>query len=544
MHRIQRRTAALIRILATVFVLAVSSSNVQAGTARFDSMEFVPVCGEWTVHLNADGTKLATIGWDGADARGFTYWSDCAGLRIFPDLFKIPNGENVIDMSADGKWIVGYTFQREESIHGSYRMTPEGDIQPIGHPPFYDEVYAQAISDDGAIIAGITRGEIFRWTESGGFELIDLGDYGIDRVNVIHMVGDGSVIVGESNQVAFRWTESEGATTLGHLRSPILGNYYETRVAGVSANGNAVVGSSLYDDELNARAFRWTQETGMTALDDDPDTTYAWPSGVSADGGVIIGTIDRRHGAGGSFIWDAAHGTRMIRDALVDEYGLAGEIDGWRLSSVLAVSDDGNVIVGAGLRPDGTPSTWRVVFDTSKLPTLVDTDADGICDDMDACQGDDTSGDSDGDGLCDDIDACISGNCVSETPVVDCPGDIRVEATSDEGAIVHFNMPTLAQMSQQKSIHADRTSGSMFPIGTTEVNVYVVDSSSPDANAIACTFNVDVSQAADVASATPPDTFQSVLQGNCFAIGAEAGLIAPFAGICLIRRKRRKRSGH
>ncbi len=35
-----------------------------------------------------------------------------------------------------------------------------------------------------------------------------------------------------------------------------------------------------------------------------------------------------------------------------------------------------------------------------------DTDADGVCNDMDVCEGNDASGDSDGDGVCDDIDVC------------------------------------------------------------------------------------------------------------------------------------------
>lgn len=35
-----------------------------------------------------------------------------------------------------------------------------------------------------------------------------------------------------------------------------------------------------------------------------------------------------------------------------------------------------------------------------------DTDSDGVCDEDDACEGDDLTGDSDADGVCDDTDAC------------------------------------------------------------------------------------------------------------------------------------------
>ena len=39
-----------------------------------------------------------------------------------------------------------------------------------------------------------------------------------------------------------------------------------------------------------------------------------------------------------------------------------------------------------------------------------DSDGDGVCDDEDACEGDDATGDSDGDGVCDDVDACPAGD--------------------------------------------------------------------------------------------------------------------------------------
>ncbi|MFK7935425.1 MAG: SdrD B-like domain-containing protein, partial [Saprospiraceae bacterium] len=108
-----------------------------------------------------------------------------------------------------------------------------------------------------------------------------------------------------------------------------------------------------------------------------------------------------------------------------------------------------------------------------------DVDEDGICDDVDDCIGEldavgvcngDCTEDADGDGICDDVDSCpdfdnnqigepcddgnsnttndvFTANCecvgTQNSPlVIDCPTDIEMTATSDNGAIVAFDLPT------------------------------------------------------------------------------------------------------
>lgn len=232
---------------------------------------------------------------------------------------------------------------------------------------------------------------------------------------------------------------------------------------------------------------------------------------------------------------------RLVSAAIASDFNLSQEIAGWSWLQPLDLSADGNVIVGFGKNPNGDYELWRIIDDPAKLSPLPDSDADGVCDLADACDGDDASGDKDDDGVCDDIDE-VDNNESTGADVTDCPDDIVVAATSSDGAVVTFDLPTLDTASHGKRLVADKSSGTMFPIGTTNVLVYETDSTTPGADVIACSFNVEVT-AADVAAVTPPDLFQSLLQGNCFAMGAEAGLIAPFAGICLIRRRRRKRSG-
>lgn len=49
------------------------------------------------------------------------------------------------------------------------------------------------------------------------------------------------------------------------------------------------------------------------------------------------------------------------------------------------------------------------------LPCAADADGDGVCDDVDLCDGNDAFGDTDGDGICDDIDNCPSTSNAAQT---------------------------------------------------------------------------------------------------------------------------------
>ena len=85
---------------------------------------------------------------------------------------------------------------------------------------------------------------------------------------------------------------------------------------------------------------------------------------------------------------------------------------GCALLSVSLPSD--GVACGTGMQCLAGDCVTSDVLD----PACVDdADADGVCDPVDLCDGDDATGDSDSDGLCDDIDPCVLG------PDVDSDGD-------------------------------------------------------------------------------------------------------------------------
>lgn len=83
-------------------------------------------------------------------------------------------------------------------------------------------------------------------------------------------------------------------------------------------------------------------------------------------------------------------------------------------------------------------------------------------------------------------------------PVITCPDDITVEATSPEGAIVSFALPAASDsVDPSPVVTADPPSGSLFPIGETIVTVTAIDFAG---NSSTCTFTVTVT----ALDTTPP----------------------------------------
>jgi hypothetical protein len=105
---------------------------------------------------------------------------------------------------------------------------------------------------------------------------------------------------------------------------------------------------------------------------------------VSADGAVVVGRLlttsdfglpgwaspafdfysvsailaaEKSH----AMIWDAIHGTRLVRDVLANQHDLASALQGWSLLSASAISGDGRVLAGVGVNPSGDFQGWIAI---------------------------------------------------------------------------------------------------------------------------------------------------------------------------------------
>ena len=132
----------------------------------------------------------------------------------------------------------------------------------------------------------------------------------------------------------------------------------------VSADGDTVVGFSIVEvlpgmwTETETEAFRWTEATGMSGLGDLPGGRYySIARDVSGDGAVIVGYGNTDLGWE-PFVWTESCGIRRLADVLRNDFGV--DIGAWQLRYALGVSDDGLVIVGYGINPEGNTEGWVV----------------------------------------------------------------------------------------------------------------------------------------------------------------------------------------
>lgn len=237
----------------------------------------------------------------------------------------------------------------------------------------------------------------------------------------------------------FRWTHEEGMVGLGQFPHPILPLVdfgfpvqLETTAEAVSAEGDHIVGTGrvvhgITGEVVWGRAYRWTSEEGFVDLGEPPTCVLCssldagalgapdgntpsdslLPAGefdlkavdVSADGSTIVGVgkfvetdtfpTDDPDGARPrgfipgfgeefSFLWQENRGMRLLEDVLLTDYGfdVTGQLDGWELGTVSAISDDGTTIVGTGINPQGQQEAWRVVLGRTTIPGDADFDGD------------------------------------------------------------------------------------------------------------------------------------------------------------------------
>lgn len=219
-------------------------------------------------------------------------------------------------VSADGKVVVG----ESRSSYQAFRWTQSGGMIGLGFLLGGYDSTAYGVSADGSVVVGGSnssssrRYQAFRWTSDGMTGLGFLPGDAPYRSIATGVSADGSVVVGRSeginsNNQAFRWTESGGMVGLGYLVEP--GAYYSTANA-VSADGKVVVGMSLWTvGEISSyefgeykrvyalylnrqQAFRWTSSGGMEGLINLESNISSSANGVSADGSVVVGSVNNR----------------------------------------------------------------------------------------------------------------------------------------------------------------------------------------------------------------------------------------------------------
>jgi len=304
--------------------------------------------------VSADGnTVVGAIVTGPSEVEAFR-WTRETGMETLGDLPGADTFAKAHAVSNDGKVIIGLGTSRYYVHVDGFRWTLSSGMSSLGYLPSvgFQFSYPLGISGDGRTIVGGSRSdngnEAFRWTADQGMQ--GLGDlpggpfesYG----NAIS--NDGKVIVGASRSEfaleAFRWTVEGGMQGLGFLPNDLN----ENQAWAVSADGAVIIGSG------GRNGWRWTESMGLVSigrLTEFGDRSATVPQALTADGSIIVGSVRPDSEVELAFIWDQQHGVRKLQEVVQTEFGI--KLKGWTLTHAQGISDNGAVIVGRAINPQG-----------------------------------------------------------------------------------------------------------------------------------------------------------------------------------------------
>ena len=351
-----------------IVAAALCTASPAAGQA---SIEFI---GEFYVtDLSADGTAAAGNTSDGYYEA--CRWSPGEGIvrlgMSSVEVFGIGAGTPAI--SADGSRISA-TIITPDSLHITPGRWTKGTGWEFTMPPFgpggttgdLELGSAWNLSGDGEVVVGLYwtsnwRAHACAWTDTGG--IVDLGVQNIQgnsRANAVS--GDGAVIAGWSSDEFGSWQPTvwtDGVLEVLEATGP------SCEATAVTDDGTRVLGTS-HDTVNDLRvATLWTRQgaawqgaqLGALPGTQGPDQAgECVPKGVSADGRLVVGANVYAIGNMTGFVWTEALGLMSATEFLA-AVGVVLPAD-FVVSQFTAVSADGRVIAGYG----NDPTTWGSPF--------------------------------------------------------------------------------------------------------------------------------------------------------------------------------------
>lgn len=197
----------------------------------------------------------------------------------------------------------------------------------------YGSTFAEAVSDDGSVIAGSQSGRAVRWVNGGLPQ--DLGDLpgAVPTTSAVAISGDGSIIVGFAGTTQlFRWTAATGAQPIAFPEG-----IDSVEIIGLSRDGGTLLadGQKLSATSTDAFALRWTSSEGFHPLDVSSGASNSHVTSVADDGSAVGYWTDAN--VTQCARWDSA-GALTEFPALPDGFGASAPV----------LSGDGTTIAVAG----------------------------------------------------------------------------------------------------------------------------------------------------------------------------------------------------
>lgn len=347
-----------IRVWAACFTLSAWSAGAQ--------LQFIPLgdlpggaTNSAAYGVSADGQVVVGYGNTASGAVAFR-WTEGGGMVALP-MISGGTGSIAYAASSDGSVIVGGTFSstgQQASAWATNGVAGLGDLAGGSV-----ESMARAVSADGQVIVGYASSasgrEAFRWTNNVMTGLGDLAG-GAFQSEANAVTPDGARVTGYGTPGGvniFVWTALDG-----------MQDYYSAaRAYDLSDDGSVLVGhinsTFVIPDIITInyrRAARWNNGVAtvvgpeLSGGGEGYDSVF---NGVAADGALVVGS-SRIGGTHRAISHDFFNGVRDLKSMLID----AGvdAITNWTLTAATAISDDGSVVVGYGVNPDGNQEAWVI----------------------------------------------------------------------------------------------------------------------------------------------------------------------------------------
>lgn len=343
------------RLLGAVCTIAIVFSSHTIAVS-FMPLGTLPTSGTFystATDVSFDGTVVVGRTSSGSSREAYR-WTIEDGMVGLGDFSGGSYASEARAVSADGTTVVGKG--RTSTGDAAFRWTNTTGMLGIGTS--YPST-AEGVSANGSVVVGTHSpggGSQAYHLVIGGSGITNLGGLpgGSGNSQAFDVSTDGAVVVGQSSSgsgsEAFQWTSSGGMAGLGDL----TGGSFFSIATDVSADGSVIIGRSESAPSID-EAFRWTSGGGMVGLGDlTGGGFFSTANGVSGDGAVIVGQSESAFGRE-AFIWTSADGMRSVA-SLLTTAGI--DLIGWTLTEAMAISGDGNTIVGYGVNPDGNTEAW------------------------------------------------------------------------------------------------------------------------------------------------------------------------------------------
>ena len=348
--------------------------------------------------ISDDGRVIVGRGQLGQYYRDALRWtSDTGWEAIIPDAY----GNNVYDVSADGSVIVG-VHAHPTNGNQAFRWTEStGTAQFLGSLPGGNGTsFATAVSRDGSIVGGGSRGQGFLW--DGQMTPLEISPQGLNQwvadVTVapngdVWSIGkahnDYEVLIWKNDQLLFNyipvWRASGDAIT-----------YTEEGVVAVASFAYSHLGWNAYRmSGLNESTMQFDEQKILAPAGGGVQTRT---TDISTNGRLIVGHNFSGPGdwavvweESGQMIWgpfDNASteqiGGRRVKDILLENLSSQRQSElnfaNWNLRYANGVTmfRDGDtvksIIVGDGINPAGRPEAWRAEVNVQNPTVYVDVD--------------------------------------------------------------------------------------------------------------------------------------------------------------------------